>query len=73
MDCPICRRLRREYGIESQVEAEATIRQRAGCFHVRLSIDTTRMLEEQVKTSRKRQATIADTLNRHLERDHQVA
>ena len=71
-DCPLCAKLRKEYGSEAEQEAKATLQQRAGCFHGFRSGDAGRydFLQEQVKVSRTRQAKLAELLDKHLVSDH---
>ena len=74
-DCPLCAKLRKEYGSESEQEAKATLQQRAGCFHGFRSGDASRydFFLEQVQASRKRQAKLAALIDHHLVSDHSVA
>ena len=67
-DCPVCAQLRFEYGSAAQQGARATLEQRAACFHTVTPADRNRYdtLQRAIQESRKRQAQLADILDRHL-------
>jgi hypothetical protein len=75
MECPLCAKLREEYGSEAEQEARATLQQRAACFHGFRSDDHARydLLQNLVQTSRQRQAKLTELRDRHMVSDHSMA
>ena len=73
MQCPICAALNREHGHECEVEARATIQQRAelAAWHTG-DISKQDQLDQEILSSRKRQAHIAFELYEHQTAKHPV-
>jgi hypothetical protein len=68
MQCALCSQLKREYSVESQQEAKATLIQRSVIFSGSNRDDRMRYetLQRQIELSRKKQSALAGALDRHL-------
>ena len=71
MHCPICAALQRESRVEGEAEATATLKRRLelSCSH-RADATQGHELDQNVLTSRKRQAHIASELHEHRCEQH---
>jgi hypothetical protein len=74
MQCPVCDALNREHNHECEVEASATLKQRAELIGWnRGPVPVKEQLEQEVLRSRKRQAHIAFELHQHQTAQHPVS
>ena len=70
MQCPVCTAIKRELSHECEIEADATLKQRARSL-APVSGQTAPDLESVVLVSRKRRAHIATELDAHNEDMHE--
>ena len=73
MRCPICAALNQKHSLECEVEATATLKQRAdlAARHTGDPLHQNRF-DEEILGSRKRQAHIAFELHRHRTSQHPI-